>query len=81
MDFLVRAANDARYGTEFGDTQHFSHKRKPFISVYDGAAAAMVGRHVLNWNRDQREFREERIRRAHGWRPIYRINVRFKERP
>lgn len=77
----MKAANDARYGSDFGDTQHFSHKRKPFVSVYDGAAASMVGRYLLNWNRDQREHREERIRRAHGWRPLYRVNVKFKERP
>jgi hypothetical protein len=77
----VRAANDSRWGTEFGDTQHFSHKRRPFVSVYEGAAAAMLGQYLCSYSRDQREEREQTSRRSHGWRPIYRINVRFKERP
>jgi hypothetical protein len=78
MAFLVKSANDPRWGSDFGDSQHFSHKRRPFISVYDGAAAAMLGKYLCAYTPEQREEREAKSRRSHGWRPIYRINVWFK---
>lgn len=52
--------------------------RKPFISVYEGAAAAMLGQFLRSWNREQREWRENNIFRTQGFRPIYRINVSEK---
>lgn len=75
----MKPANDLRWGSDFGDTQHASTKRRPFISVYEGAAAAMIGQYLCAYTRDQREEREAKSRRSHGWRPIYRINVRFKD--
>lgn len=77
----MRPANDARWGSHFGDTQHASTKRRPFISVYDGAAAAMIGTYLCAYDEDQRRSREWKVNRSHGWRPLYRINVRFKDRP
>jgi hypothetical protein len=77
-DVSTRPANDARWGSDFGDSQHVSTKRRPFISVYEGAAAAMLGTYLCAYSRDQREEREWKSKRSHGWRPIYRINVRFK---
>lgn len=76
----MRPANDARWGSDFGDTQHASTKRRPFISVYDGAAASMIGTYLCAYTPEQRIERENKSRRSHGWRPLYRINVRFKER-
>jgi hypothetical protein len=53
-------------------------ERKPFISVYDGAAAQMVGQYVRSWNADQRQYREYRIRKTQGFEPLYRINIKLK---
>jgi hypothetical protein len=74
----MRPANDPRYGSDFGDSQHASTKRRPFISVFDGAAASMIGQYLGAYSREQRIDRENIVNRSHGWRPIYRINVRFK---
>jgi len=52
--------------------------RKPFVSVYEGAAAQMLGRYVRSWNREQRDWREQHIQRTQGFRPLYRINLRDK---
>lgn len=50
----------------------------PFLSVYDGAAARMMGAVVSSWSPEQRQYREGNIRRKQGFKPIYRINVRLK---
>lgn len=50
-------------------------RRMPFISVFEGAAAQMVGTVVFNYSREQRRYREQRIWRAHGFRPVARINI------
>lgn len=50
--------------------------RKHFISVYGGCAAKMLGEYVRNWNPEQREYREYRIFKTQGFRPLYRITIR-----
>lgn len=55
--------------------------RKPFLTVYDGAAEDMVGRYVRAWNRDQRTWKEGNIERTQKFRPLYRINIRRKGVP
>lgn len=53
-------------------------KRKPYWSIYDGSAACMMGPAVSFWREDEREFGEKRIHRTQGFRPIYRVNLRWK---
>lgn len=53
-------------------------KRKPHWSIYDGAAARMMGPAVSFWSEDQRKAGEKRIYRTQGFRPIYRVNLRWK---
>lgn len=55
-----------------------SRHRKPYISVYEGGAAAMVGEYVRSWNENQRSYREYRIQRTQGFKPLYRINLKVK---
>lgn len=49
--------------------------RRRYISVYDGAAAAMLGEYVRNYSPEAREAREWQIERTQGFRPLYRLNI------
>lgn len=53
-----------------------SNKRRPFVSVYDGGSQ-MLGEYVAAYTPEQRVYRENKIARGVGHKPIYRINVRF----
>lgn len=53
--------------------------RKPFVSVYRGAAAQMMGQFVGAYSRRHREEREQHIQFKLGFRPAYRINIRLKD--
>lgn len=53
--------------------------RRPFISVYRGAAAQMMGQFVGAYTRRHRKDREQHIGFKLGFRPAYRINIRLKD--